>query len=169
MKSITAKLVKVCSEAEITEIVQLASEIWKEHYTPIIGSEQVEYMLEMFQSNRAITEQINHSYEYYLLSKDQNSAGYFAVVPEDNKMMLSKIYVKSKFRGMGLGQQMLERAEKTCQERGISTIWLTVNKNNNDSIAWYTRMGFKNTGPVVMNIGNGFIMDDYRLEKTLDA
>ena len=29
----------------IDTLVQLAREIWTEHYTPIIGAEQVEYML----------------------------------------------------------------------------------------------------------------------------
>ena len=28
-------------------------------------------------------------------------------------------------------------------------------------------MGFKNIGPVVQDIGNGFIMDDFRMEKII--
>lgn len=160
-------LIKVSSEKNITDVAHLACEIWREHYTPIIGPEQVDYMLQKFQSASAITEQLARGYEYFIITRNDNPAGYAAIVPEAEKMMLSKIYVKKAMRGTGLGQKMLELVENICRERGINSIWLTVNKNNLNSIEWYTRMGFINAGPTVQDIGNGFIMDDYRLEKTL--
>ena len=36
-----------------------------------------------------------------------------------------------------------------------------------NSIAWYTRMGFRNAGPIVQDIGAGYVMDDYRMEKVV--
>jgi hypothetical protein len=30
-------------------------------------------------------------------------------------------------------------------------------------------MGFTNTGPIVTDIGAGFVMDDYKLEKTVST
>jgi hypothetical protein len=39
--------------------------------------------------------------------------------------------------------------------------------NHSDAIAWYTRMGFTIVGPTVQDIGAGFVMDDYRMEKTI--
>jgi ribosomal protein S18 acetylase RimI-like enzyme len=67
-----------------------------------------------------------------------------------------------------LGKEMLRFVEDLCRERGIEKIWLTVNKNNADSVAWYSRMGFKNVGPIVQDIGGGFVMDDFRFEKTIE-
>jgi hypothetical protein len=29
-------------------------------------------------------------------------------------------------------------------------------------------MGFRNTGPIVQDIGGGFVMDDFRLEKMIE-
>ena len=46
-------------------------------------------------------------------------------------------------------------------------LWLTVNKDNAGAIAWYTRMGFKNAGAIVQDIGAGYVMDDYRMEKSI--
>jgi len=46
-------------------------------------------------------------------------------------------------------------------------MWLTVNKNNSHSIAWYSRMGFTNAGPILQDIGGGFVMDDFRMEKSI--
>jgi ribosomal protein S18 acetylase RimI-like enzyme len=57
--------------------------------------------------------------------------------------------------------------EELSLKRGIKMIWLTVNKNNSPSLAWYLRMGFANAGPTIQDIGEGYIMDDFRLEKGL--
>lgn len=162
-------IIEVRSEKQIAEVTDLAEEIWREHYTPIIGREQVDYMLEKFQSEKAISEQIAGTYEYFMLVHNDESAGYLAIVPDlqNGSFLLSKIYVKKSLRGHGLGRKMLEFTEDLCRNRQIKNIWLTVNKNNTDSISWYSRMGFKNTGPTVQDIGGGFVMDDFRMEKII--
>jgi diamine N-acetyltransferase len=44
----------VRSEEQIAEVARRAREIWLDHYVPIIGREQVDYMLDKFQSERAV-------------------------------------------------------------------------------------------------------------------
>ena len=44
------------AEQAAGKISALAGEIWREHYTPIIGAEQVEYMLAKFQTAERILE-----------------------------------------------------------------------------------------------------------------
>ena len=162
-------LIEVRSEAQIADVAHLAREIWCEHYVPIIGQGQVDYMLGKFQSERAITEQIAEAYEYYIVTHHEKSVGYMAVVPKmsEASLMLSKIYVKKSARGRGLGQKMLEFMGNLCRHRNIKKIWLTVNKNNSHAIAWYSRMGFINTASLIQDIGEGFVMDDYQMEKTI--
>lgn len=75
----------VISKEDISEVAQLAREIWQEHYLPIIGQDQVDYMLEKFQSRDAITRQIAQKYEYYLVLDRGQSAGYVGVVPNPGK------------------------------------------------------------------------------------
>ena len=163
------ELTRVQTREQISNIVNLAREIWTDHYVPIIGQEQVAYMLDKFQSRDAITAQLADGYEYYIVTLDGQSMGYLAVVPDDDEdaLMISKIYVTKPGRGRGLGRRMLAFAEDVCRQRRIKTLWLTVNKHNTDSIAWYTRMGFRNAGAIVQDIGAGFVMDDYRMEKTV--
>jgi ribosomal protein S18 acetylase RimI-like enzyme len=163
-------LQNVQSVEQILEVVRLAREIWQEHYVPIIGQKQVDYMLEKFQSQQAVAAQLCESYEYYLVINDRQSKGYVAVVPNGSEpsLLISKLYVRKSERGQGLGKEMLRFVEDLCRERGIEKIWLTVNKNNADSVAWYSRMGFKNVGPIVQDIGGGFVMDDFRFEKTIE-
>lgn len=150
-------------------MVRLAREIWPEHYAPIIGRAQVEYMLERFQSARAVGQQLLQGAEYYLVTHGGCRAGYTAVVPDADaaELMLSKIYVRKRLRGLGVGREILGFVEDLCVQRRFTKIWLTVNRNNVRSIEWYARMGFRNAGSIVREIGGGFVMDDWKLEKAV--
>jgi len=160
---------KVNTAEQIADVARLAREIWQEHYVPITGRAQVDYMLDKFQGEQAIAAQLADACEYYVVLDGERSVGYVAVVPDraEASLMISKIYVRKSERGRGLGRKMLEFVERLCRQRHIKSIWLTVNKHNAHSIAWYGRMGFRNAGPTVQDIGGGFVMDDYRMEKTL--
>jgi ribosomal protein S18 acetylase RimI-like enzyme len=159
--------IKVHSKQEIIDVSTLAQEIWQEHYLRIVGQDQIDYMLEKFQSVQAIKTQLSDGYEYYSVFSDAQSIGYMALLQNhnDTSLMISKIYVKKSRRGSGLGKQMLQFVERLCKKRKIRQIWLTVNKHNTHSIEWYLRMGFTNKEAIVQDIGAGFVMDDFLMEK----
>ena len=163
------RFIKVHSKQEIADIAYLAQEIWQEHYVPIIGQEQVDYMLEKFQCERAISEQLADRYEYYSVTDNGHGIGYMALISNvrDTSLMISKIYVRKSDRGCGVGKQMLKFAEALCRQRKIERIWLTVNKYNKHSIEWYSQMGFTNNGSIILDIGGGFVMDDLQMEKSI--
>jgi diamine N-acetyltransferase len=156
---------EVFNEAQIQTVEKLAYEIWNEHFTPIIGKAQVDYMLEKFQSIKAIAEQIEQGYQYYLLKTDEGFIGYTGVQPREDELFLSKLYIKSSQRGRGYGRKAVQFIESMAREKGLDKITLTVNKNNLDTIKAYEKFGFENLGPVVQDIGGGFVMDDYRMAK----
>lgn len=165
--NIMSTITPVTGEDEITRIAALAHEIWHQHFTPIIGEAQVNYMLDKFQSAPAIRRQIADGAEYYLITVREVPSGYFCLIPEQHKarLMISKLYVKQARRGTGLGKQALRFIEKRAVELNVSTLWLTVNRHNTRSINWYERMGFRTFGTQVKDIGNGFVMDDFLMEK----
>jgi len=158
---------KVYSKQQIADVSILAQEIWQEHYLHIIGQDQIDYMLKKFQSVQAIKTQLSDGYEYYSIFYYECHIGYISFISnmDDASLMISKLYVKKLNRGSGIGEQMLRFAEALCLQRKIKKIWLTVNKYNKDSIAWYLKMGFTNKGPIVQDIGGGFAMDDLLMEK----
>ena len=162
-------MLAVLTPAGIDAVVVLARDIWNQHYVPIIGQAQTDYMLAKFQSMSAIARQIADGYQYYIARDQGVEAGYFAVVPNgaEHRMLLSKIYVKLERRGAGIGRAMMIFVEALCGEMGIRELWLTVNRHNTGSIAFYQHMGFTVTESVVQDIGNGFVLDDYKMAKTL--
>ncbi|HOJ10203.1 MAG TPA: GNAT family N-acetyltransferase [Clostridiales bacterium] len=160
---------EVKSIYEIEKVEELANKIWNEHYVPIIGKEQVDYMLAKFQSSQAIKDQIEVGCRYFITTFNGEYAGYFAILPDKSncKMFLSKLYVDRSFREKGIAARVVSYIEDICKESGLEMIWLTVNKYNMNSIAAYEKMGFVKEAPIVQDIGNGYFMDDYRMEKKL--
>lgn len=154
------------NKKNIKVLCVLAREIWTEHYTPIIGEAQVKYMLEKFQSEEAISNQIkNEGILYYLLKVKDKYVGYMSFQFRETELFLSKLYVLSTERGRGYGKKAMEFIEKAAIERNLDKIILTVNKNNRLAISAYKKMGFENKGSVFKNIGGGFVMDDYIMQK----
>jgi RimJ/RimL family protein N-acetyltransferase len=163
------KIVKVSDKNLVSVVEALAHSIWREHFTAIIGSPQVEYMLEKFQSKRAILNQIERQGHLYYLCEDRNGnwVGYFAVVPQQEELFLSKLYITAENRGKGYAKCALEFIETLARDNGLSKITLTVNKNNTNPINAYKKLGFVITDSLVTDIGNGFVMDDYKMEKAI--
>jgi ribosomal protein S18 acetylase RimI-like enzyme len=154
----------VSSTEEISEVVELGAVIWTDHYTPIIGIDQVNYMLDKYQSVEAISKQIEEGYEYYQLCDNSELIGYMAVQKREKALFLSKIYIHRDQRGKGFGKEAMNSIFHRAKELNCDLVRLTVNKYNTNSIKTYEKIGFKNVGPAVFDIGNGYIMDDYIYE-----
>jgi len=160
-------LENVHTPQQLHRVETLAREIWAEHYTPIIGRAQVAYMLETFQNSEAMAQQLSEGYLYYILHEGSEDIGYMAVKAEGERLFLSKLYVKASHRGRGHGKAAVAFLSEMAAKEGLQTIELTVNKHNTDSISAYERLGFVNKGSVEQPIGEGFVMDDYKMEKSL--
>jgi len=157
--------IRVISIEDIKIIASLANSIWNEHYKPIIGLEQVTYMVEKFQSVEAISSQIKEDgFEYYRIDHAFEPSGYIGIKRAGDELFLSKFYILKSRRGKGLGKRGKDFIIERAKAVGAKCISLTVNKGNINSIKAYEKMGFKNLGPVVADIGNGYIMDDYMMK-----
>lgn len=145
---------------DAARVAVLADEIWRECYAELLETAQIDYMLEKFQSVSAIQKQMEYEgYEYYLIRVKMEDAGYFALHPEGTDVFLSKLYLKKKFRGMGLSRAVIEDIGKR-----FDSVYLTVNKQNIARAA-YDSMGFSVTEEVKTDIGSGFFMDDFIMRK----
>jgi diamine N-acetyltransferase len=81
-------------------------------------------------------------------------------------VFISKLYVLAAHRKSGAGRRTLELIERRARERGATHLWLTVNKGN-PSVRAYERLGFAIVDAMVMDIGGGYVMDDYKMEKAV--
>ncbi len=161
-------MIDVKPVTNIRELAQLTSEIWHEYWVEILSPEQINYMVEKFQSEEAITKQIaEENYTYFYIEQDNNIAGYIGLSKKENYLFLSKLYIKKDFRHQGIGTQVFEFIKDFALKNNYQRIILTVNKYNSNTIKAYNKWGFKEIDSVVTDIGNGFVMDDYIMEYSL--
>lgn len=172
MKAAELEFLEVKTDEDIKLTEHIADVTWHEHYEKIIDKKQIDYMIDKFQTADAIRSQIkSQGYRYFLVKVNDINIGYLGVVeePEDNRLFLSKIYLLKEYRGMGYGTGIFEYAEKMAAGKGYNIMWLTVNRNNSSSVAVYEKKGFIKVRTQVADIGNGFVMDDYIMEKKVES
>jgi L-amino acid N-acyltransferase YncA len=155
---------EVFSEADVRRLTKVAREVWREANISFCTPEQVEYMIEKFQSFEAISGQLVHGYRYFLIEEDGEILGYFGVQPQAERLFLSKFYILKQNRGRGLFSLGLDYMCALCHEGSTNAIYLTVNRNNLHAYEVYLAKGFKVIAEECTDIGFGFVMDDYIME-----
>ena len=162
------KILPVTSPTRKMAVVSLAQIIWNEWFPSIISQEQINYMVEKFQSMPAIDEAIREKgYEYFLMILGDTPIGYMGVAPDDGALLLSKLYLMKPFRGQRRSNLFFDRAEEVAKEKGFSKVRLFVNRHNYNSIRVYLRKGYRIVDEIKTDIGEGFICDDFLMEKEI--
>ncbi len=159
------KLVKANSE-HIPIIIELTKKIWPVAYGEILSKSQLDYMIDKFYNETALSELIQKGHVFYLAQDDNDKyVGFvsYEINSEPNKTKIHKIYVLPETQGTGLGRQFFELVKEKAIENNQSNIFLNVNKQNH-AINFYTKLGFAKVKDEVIDIGNGYVMDDYVME-----
>lgn len=150
---------------EISDLFPVVEEIWREVFTPMIGPEQVDYMLIHYQSISVIEKEIAAGAHYFGLWWQGELVGYTAYELKDDRILyISKLYIKQAYRGKGLMAEIFKWYDDLAQT------WqrkqqLRVNQANRNAIAVYQHRGFTIVKEQRVAIGEGFVMTDYILEK----
>lgn len=165
------QFISVIEDEQIKQLAGIADIVWHEWFPSILSTEQIDYMVDKFQSYKAIKAQIKDGYEYFFVNVDGVNVGYTGVHIEQDmsKMFISKVYLLKDFRGRGYASEVFAFLEDKCTRNNLKSMYLTVNKNNSQAIAVYEKKDFKTVRSQVADIGNGYVMDDYVMEKIINC
>jgi diamine N-acetyltransferase len=83
---------------------------------------------------------------------------------EESKSKLHKLYLLPSYHGKGIGKALLQEVARRMREAGQQSLTLNVNKDNQKAIDFYRSQGFVEVYKEVIDIGNGFVMDDVVME-----
>lgn len=148
--------------ADIPLIRALAERIWWAHYPDIIGATQVEYMLGLNYSAEALQRQMDEGQTFWLVDAEGATAGFVAVSQkEPGHLFIHKFYLDNEQRGRGLGAAVFALLLEQYPE--CSDIRLTVNRQNFKSINFYFKIGFIIEACIDIDIGAGFVMNDFQM------
>jgi ribosomal protein S18 acetylase RimI-like enzyme len=158
------------TDSDLPAVAELARIIWRKHYPGIITPEQIEYMLEHGYSREALRRFITEEGAGLDLAHiDDRFAGFAAYYRCDHpdELKLDKLYVHQDFHGRRIGSSLIASAEVAARAQHRTMLILNVNKHNAQAIRAYERNGFSVREAVVVDIGGGFVMDDYVMAKRL--
>lgn len=155
-------------EADFDAVTALAYAIWLPHYLPLVGAEKTEYILGLRFTPDNLSAYIGAADKgMELLRVDGALVGYCSYAKQGDALKLEQLYLLSEHKGRGLGGLMLRHVESRARDLGCQRMFLQVAKGNEDAIAVYLRTGFVIREAVEIDIGDGFVMDDYILEKAI--
>ena len=157
---------KEASLTDVKLIRDLAKISWQSAYQQILSQDQIDYMLAEMYSVREISSQLNHpDYHYFLIFKDDNPVGFLGYENhyDESTTKLHRLYLLPETQGKGVGKDALNFIKKKVSESGDRKIILAVNKNNKARKV-YESQGFSVYEDAVVDIGNGFVMDDFLME-----
>jgi GNAT superfamily N-acetyltransferase len=165
----SVEIVVACQE-DLPAIRDLATSIWNAYYPAIISQAQIDYMLAIDYSIEKLQQDIEAGVQIDKLLVEGTMVGFAAYGPTEDPgiVKLHKIYVQPSEHGLGLGSRLLGRVETVCRQRNYKKIILQVNKGNQRAIAAYERNHYSRESLIVVDIGEGFVMDDYLMAKQLE-
>jgi ribosomal protein S18 acetylase RimI-like enzyme len=159
------------SDVNFTDIRAIAAEVWPKVYGAILSEKQLEYMMNMMYSVASLQTQANVKQHHFILAKENNVSIGFASYEFDcnqtNKTKIHKFYILSNHHGKGIGKIILNHITKEAEAQNNTALFLNVNKYNSAQ-QFYKKMGFQITEEEVIDIGQGYVMDDYVMEKKIN-
>jgi GNAT superfamily N-acetyltransferase len=157
---------KKAENSDCKLIYDLALEIWNIHYIPIIGQQQVDYMLRTLYSESSLIKQMKEGQEFTLIFSNDTAIGYFSLSRKENISFLHKFYIDSSQQSKGVGTEVMK--EILLRSEGASAIELTVNRKNFKTINFYFKNEFYIKSVEDFNIGEGYFMNDFVMMKNLN-
>jgi ribosomal protein S18 acetylase RimI-like enzyme len=151
-------------------IQKIAYVTWPDTFGAILSKEQIGYMLEMMYSTASLTEQTSKKGHQFLLVKDETKnlgyASYELNYKGLSKTKIHKIYILPEAQGKGVGKLLMSTIANIARKNQDTILSLNVNRDNT-AFDFYKNIGFEKVGEENIDIGDGFLMEDFIMDKKL--
>lgn len=158
------------TDENFTSIRAISEEVWPIAYGEILSHEQLDYMIEMMYSVASLQEQANEKGHHFILAvNDKDTVGFASYEFNYNGLAatkIHKIYILSTQQGKGIGKMLIDYIANVAHQNNQKDLLLNVNKNN-VAIHFYKKLGFLITAEEVIDIGKGYVMDDYVMQLSI--
>ncbi len=158
---------------ELPTIQTLGHRIWNQYYPGIISQGQIDYMLSVWYQPDAMQREMEQRGVWFALleAEAHGPVGYLSFERHSGTdiLFINKLYALAEMHGRGIGSAALQWIAERAPELGCQRVQLRVNKANARAIRAYQRAGFQFVEDLCTDIGSGYVMDDYVMEKRLTA
>jgi diamine N-acetyltransferase len=157
--------IRKATAEDIPLIRELCLQVWPQTYASILSQDKIDYMLDYMYSAASLEKQIGDGSQFIFVYDDDEAVGFAAYLPKGHGIYkLDKIYVLPSQQGKGTGRFVIDYIIGEIKEKGATALQLQVNRNNK-ARAFYEKLGFVVIDYQEFDIGSGYFMDDYVMEK----
>jgi ribosomal protein S18 acetylase RimI-like enzyme len=159
--------IRKATRTDIPLIRQLAFNVWPQTYSGIISAPQIDYMLEMMYSEKSLQQQMTEGAQFIVVYDNDQPAGFASYqLTSPGIFKLHKLYVLPSQQGKGTGRYIIDYISGEIRRQRATALQLQVNRRNK-ARDFYEKLGFTVIREIDLDIGNGYVMDDYIMEKKI--
>jgi len=161
--------VEIIKKNELNRIQKIAFETWPDTFKHILSKEQINYMIGWMYSLEMLSKNIDDGHLFFICSKDGHDIGFIGIQPLEINLFtlkIHKIYILPSFQRMGVGKKLMNKAVYMANIYKCKFLLLNVNRFNN-AVLFYQKYGFEIIEEENIDIGNGFLMEDFVMRKLL--
>ena len=161
--------IREASTNDIAIIQNIAYQTWPETYGEILSKAQLDFMLNKFYSEENLVSNFRNNHLFFIIEDHKFPIGFLGIEHNYNNEMatkIHKIYILPNNQGKGIGKICIDFVIDLAKVKGLEKVTLNVNKFNK-ALNFYEKNGFKIIKDVDIEIGNGFLMEDFIMEKSI--
>ncbi len=158
--------IRLIDASEVEEVSKLAHQIWPDTFRDILKPEQLQFMLEWMYNPQTLASQLESGHQFFLLENEIGNCGFLGIQafhPSSDQLKIHKLYILPSQQGKGYGKLLIEHAVSVAESNGISILTLNVNRFNK-AVQFYESVGFYIAKEEDIDIGHGYLMEDYVME-----
>lgn len=167
--------VRKIDKADLEALRKISIETFKETFADANSESNMQnYVSENLNDEKLRLELENPFSEFYFAETDNETAGYLKLnygeaqteLQDENSLEVERIYVKSAFQGLKIGQLLFNKALERAGETNVNYIWLGVWEHNEKAIRFYEKNGFEIFGKHDFVLGSD-VQTDLMMRKFL--
>ena len=155
--------IKPITTSDVEKLQKVSRETFKATFDPYTApNDMVRFLEKDYETVKLVKEIENPNSRFYFLMVQNEIAGYLKINVGDaqtehlreNALEVERIYLRSSFQHRGLGNVLLDFAEKTAREEGKDYMWLGVYEKNVPAQHFYKRHGFSKVSQHTFQVGS---------------
>jgi GNAT superfamily N-acetyltransferase len=161
--------IRALKQDELSIVHEIAHATWPDTFKDILSQEQIQYMLNWMYDLKHLENQFNQGHQFYVAELEENPVGFIGIepnYPEKGLTKIHKIYILPNKQGNGIGKKLIEFVKKNAIQSDIEGLLLNVNRFNK-AVDFYKAIGFRVLYEEDIDIGNGYLMEDYVMQLKL--
>jgi ribosomal protein S18 acetylase RimI-like enzyme len=127
--------------------------------------------MNLIYSEESLSEQIQKRQQLFFIVNDGIATiAFFSIEHQYNNeavTRINKIYILPQSHGKGIGKYLIDAITTLAKEKESKKLSLNVNKYNK-ALLFYQKIGFIITNEVNIEIGKGYLMEDFVMEKSIN-